>query len=122
MSGANARFALTDDERAPIDQRPREPELALSPTVSPTTAPGENAAQRAGRPEAVLPGRPLGPSLPAAVELDAAAICRHFAELTAVLPDLVLAVAEHKRGVALAALTRIETLAAHGRKLLEPRR
>ncbi len=90
MSGANARFALPNDERAPADQRPREPELALtSPVIAEATsiAPGD-AVHHTERPGTVLPSRPLGTPPPSAVILDISVIGRSLGELVGIYAEL----------------------------------
>lgn len=105
MGGANARFCLADDDRAPVDRRAVEPELDLPPTAAPVASPPTRA-----------------PKIPVALALDIAGIERWRGELDTAIDELLHAGTEPKRGILLTSLTRIEQLAGHGRKLLEPKR
>jgi hypothetical protein len=96
MSGFNARYCLTEENRPPVDQRAAARELALS---APTTT----------------------AAIPVALALDVMAIKRWRGEFNAAIDSLV-AGDEAERGRMLTALSRIERLASHGRKLLEPKR
>lgn len=107
MGGANARYCLAEDDRVPVDRRTREdPEFILAP---PAPAP-------------VVEPAPRAPAIPVALALDVEAIQRWRGELNAAIEELTMTGQEPKRGILLTSLTRIEQLAGHGRKLLEPKR
>jgi hypothetical protein len=137
MSGHSMRFALPEDERPPIDQRPREPELELqvpAPSITPMAEtlarqtkpvappPTAQTAERLSTPPVSPhpPERLLG--APPAAELSVTEIGKEIITLLETHLELRGGFEDDKRGIMLSAVTRIETMAGILRKMLEPKR
>lgn len=125
MSGPSARYALTEDDRAPVDRVAREPELQLgAPSVpsrqavetervslAPTTAPQAEPLSSPSSPH-VTTDKWLGLHLSKdSIEHDAVA-------LTGLLVNLDVAFDEKRRHAAIEAANRIARLADHIAKTL----
>ena len=118
MSGHSARFALPEDERPPVDQRPSEPEFALEKSPP---APAAQPAPTAERPPSdMLPDKPLGRRIPAAADLDLDELIRAHNELTIVICEMARAFGEDRVGIASSAAARARMASTRIMAALEP--
>jgi hypothetical protein len=121
MSGPSARYALPEEERAPIDQR--APELALSPPPEPapappvataSTLPAERSLETTAAPRSL--GRPLSP----AIEVDVGELFRLHHEQGQILAELAMGYGDHRLGIVNSAAWRVRAAASRIAAITEP--